>query len=313
MGAPLSELGDLVPSMEGWHAVVPGGEEEQFKFDGSRVGDLDELSFLFEELEKGSYDLGASLASGTGALDAQNTSAEATRQKDDRSAAVVADASNPLRLRLRVGDSDRSSQLAASKRSRPCSGTETPELELDGGYAGEESDAISDSSDTETDSDVAEGEVASFGTPTAKRCRVERRVRFCEAVKTHDGLCNENRILDALIWKYFSCPFFESTTHVAEVVGEDVHLYDSVIERIAGLASQIASTTGAVPVLPGGGGSAAKLSATHLPCLLALRELVVAARDTTRAPAVPQDLSDDGILVDVLGLDSDDCGVSYAN
>lgn len=120
--------------------------------------------------------------------------------------------------------------------------------------------------------------VLSTGSPAAKRARRSsgsgRAVRFSEDTKCHDGLCGQNDIFDALIWDFFSRCTVRCPDNVRSYIQGRVQLYPALLNQFDELAGRIACSSHEKPVLPGGGGSAAKLSAVHLSSLLRLRELV---------------------------------------
>mmetsp|Transcript_158408 Transcript_158408/g.384729 ORF Transcript_158408/g.384729 Transcript_158408/m.384729 type:complete len:402 (+) Transcript_158408:399-1604(+) len=190
-----------------------------------------------------------------------------------KSPVAVAGPQERKRRRRSAGDSSR------ANRSR-----EAYRLAGAGAGAFDAEDEISSASDAdsdETESDCEEGatarlEVAAGAAeqPSAKRARKVHSVRWGSDVKEHDGLCRENEILDNLVWGYFSTGAVADAEGVMRTFGKDTGLFPTVIALIDDLADRVAISDTDAPVLPRGGGSAAKLSAAHLSTLLQLRELV---------------------------------------
>lgn len=154
--------------------------------------------------------------------------------------------------------------------------SELLDSDMDGSRASDEdSDKTeSDDSDNELSPDMKSHEPADAAPQPSKRSRTERRVTWGSDVKEHDGLCRENEITDLLVWGFFSTGKVHDVATVARIFGADTGLFSTVISLLDDLADRIACSMKDVPVLPRGGGSAAKLSPCHLSNLLQLRELV---------------------------------------
>jgi len=164
--------------------------------------------------------------------------------------------------------------------------------------AGSGSEDASDDDTDKTESDCEEEAAASAaraseraaGPKPAKRSRKDgeapsKSLTFCDSVKEHDGLCRTNEILDTLVWDFFSTGRVACVDDVGRVFGSDFCLFPAVLALIDDLADRIACSLRDIPVLPRGGGSAAKLSTIHLSNLLQLRELVAVASDLAGYPA----------------------------
>lgn len=148
------------------------------------------------------------------------------------------------------------------------------------GAAGGSDDEDDDECDSEGQSRAKRGRgvrsILRVGGASARseRERGERRLVFAEDVKSHDGLCRVHHIFDKIIWDHFAKCLYRTPQEVVELVGDDIKLYPELLDLFDGLADRIACSSVERAVLPGGGGSAAKLSPLHLSALLRLRAMV---------------------------------------
>lgn len=145
------------------------------------------------------------------------------------------------------------------------------------GAAGGSDDEDDDECNSEGQSRAKRGRRSCLRATSEARSEHERgarRIMFADDVKTHDGLCRVHHIFDKLIWDHFAKGLFRTAPEVVEAVGDDVKLYPELLGLFDGLADRIACSSVERAVLPGGGGSAAKLSPLHLSALLRLRGMV---------------------------------------
>lgn len=341
MGAPIDDLGELVRGPEGGWQISEGLDAlleaesngmcdastkqsgssleaaavlaDWAGFAGLEESPAEELGESVNQLDLKNFPWAGEEAADTSAARGSAEGVDLTVEGPRIAGNGASAAPRRLRLRLRLSPKkpgDAASPLVAKRRRRESEGSEDGYAD-DEYFSGSQSDG---SSDTESDlEDAVQAAPESDAVPKpAKRTRTERGVSFCPQAKTHDGLCRVNEILDLLVWEYFSTGALRTEAHVASVVGDDIALYPEVLGKFDDLDSRATCSMSDVPVLPGGGGTSAKISAMHLPNLRALRELVVKTYEASSSASAARELAeDDGVLVDVLGEGSDDCGVFY--
>lgn len=207
--------------------------------------------------------MGVGLSSPT-ATDGCDEVPEQQQQQPRASAAV-------LRTRVRLRPILKShARLAATVAKRTAEVAESPR-------ACSPSSAALSSSDTES---VAEE------CPTHRR----RRVRFDTDAKTWDGVRLQRSIFDTIVTSYFEGSTRRCHSMLAAVATNNMAMMPNLIRMCQDLANRIVQRNSA-PVLPHGGGSAARLAREHLVPLLMLlgmmKEVVTLASSSPPPVSVP--------------------------
>lgn len=118
-------------------------------------------------------------------------------------------------------------------------------------------------------------------TPSSKRSKVTRAVSFSKETKTFDGLSPASRLVDSVVWDFFMSQTVNSSTDIVKIF---VHLSDSrtCLYEVCTLLDDLCQRLneyGNALVLPGGGGTGAKLQEVHSPALHELCEISWQAYD----------------------------------
>lgn len=123
---------------------------------------------------------------------------------------------------------------------------------------------------------------------TLRKKRQNRKVRFGEDVKTHDGLSPLSLVVDTLVWEYFAGRI-KSVPDVMNVVEPKyLHLLSDAHKVLTKIMERIKSQPGVnVHVLPFGGGHSSMVSfPIHYPSLRLLREIVRKTHNRLHVAAV---------------------------